>query len=150
MPGRCSARVMCAVSILLLLGSAHAAGSLKDDLAALEGVWVSKAVKDTERKSSGVLKLQFTPAKDGALSGRGSLEIKTKRGGATSSSTRTFTFKLVEQDGKRTIVAPGPSGTGLSLTYRFKGDQLLLSGEVVSRRISYNLQNVALRRPAAK
>jgi hypothetical protein len=138
----------CVVSVLVLISAARA-GTLKDDLAALEGAWVSGTVKDADRKSSGTIKLQFTAAKDGALSGRASIEIKTKRGGSTSSS-RIFTFRLVEKDGTRKILAPGPRGTGLSLTYRLQGAQLILSGKVASQQLSYNLKDVALQRPASK
>jgi len=137
------------MSVLVLFGAARAGGSLKDDLTALEGGWLSKSVKDADGRGSGIIKLQFSGAKD-ALGGRGSLEIKTKRSGSTSSSTRTFTFRLVGQGGNRTIVAPGPRGTGLSLTYRLKGDTLILTGEIASPRVSYNLQNVALRRATTK
>jgi hypothetical protein len=123
---------------------------LKEDLAILEGVWISKSVKDADRRGSGVIKLQFAPAKDGVLGGRGSLEIKSKRNGSYTSSNKTFPFKLVEKDGKRSIVATGQRGSGLSLSYRIKGDQLILSGEVASQRISYKLQNVPLKRVAGK
>jgi hypothetical protein len=138
------------VTLLVLVGSARAAGTLKDDLAALEGAWISGKVKDADKKGTGTIKLQFRGAKDGALKGRGSLEVKTKRTGSTGSSTRTFTFRLVEKDGARRIVAPGPNGTGLSLTYRFHDGKLILSGEIVSQQISYNLKDVPLKRPATK
>jgi hypothetical protein len=135
---------------MALIGSAHAAGTLKDDLAALEGTWVSGPVKNADRKGTGTIQLKFMGAKDGALRGRGNLEIKAKRGGSTSESRRVFSFRLVEKDRTRTIVAPGARGAGISLTYRLEDGKLIVSGEVVSQRLSYNLQNVALARPATK
>jgi len=147
MPGRRIVGLSC-VSVLVLSGGTQG-GTLKDDLTALGGSWVSKAVKDADGRGSGIIKLQFSGAKD-ALGGRGSLEVKTKRSGSTSSSTRIFTFKLVQQGGNRAIVAPGSSGKGLSLTYRLEGDKLILTGEIASPRVSYNLQNVALRRATTK
>jgi hypothetical protein len=127
-----------------------AAGTLKEDLAALEGAWISGPVKDVDRKGSGTIKLQFTAMKGSALKGRGSIEVNTKRNGSTYSSTRTFTFRLVEKEGVRNIVAPGPSGTGLSLRYRLQGGRLILTGDISSQSLSYKLRKVTLKRTGAK
>jgi predicted Zn finger-like uncharacterized protein len=117
-------------------------GTLQGDLAALAGLWVSGPVPGAGGQGTGTVKLRLTQA------GKGNLEVLTRQGGRSSSSTRSFTFRLEQQGDTRAIVAPGPLGAGLNLSYRLEGGQLILTGTVTSRRISYNLQNVALRRTA--
>jgi hypothetical protein len=121
---------------------------LRKDLAALKGTWLSGDVNADGGGASATMKLQLSPIA-GTVGGQGNLEIATKRGGRTTSSSRTFKFTLGQKGETRLLVAPGLRGTGLVFTYRFDGEQLVVSGKVGSGAVGYTLKNVALRRVSA-
>ncbi len=131
-----------------------AGGSLEEDLAALKGTWESGSVGADGGGAMGTVKLSITP-QPGNRSGRIRLEIATKQGGRTTSSTSNYSFTLEQKGRERILVTSirrGVRGTvrGMAFIYRFEDGQLILSGAIASGRITYTLKNVALRRIAAE
>jgi hypothetical protein len=124
------------------------------DLAALKGTWQSGPVGADGGGAAGTIKLNISP-QPGSQGGRLRLEIATKQGGRTTSSTMNYSFTLQQKGGDRLLVTTirrGVRGTvrGLVFSYRFEGGQLLLSGVIATNRIAYTLKNVALRRTSAE
>jgi S1-C subfamily serine protease len=137
-----------------LAAGPDAGGSLEEDLAALKGTWESSSVGADGGGATGTVKLSITP-QPGNKGGRIRLEIATKQGGRTSSSTSNYGFTLEQKGRERILVTSirrGPRGTarGMVFIYRFEDGQLILSGAIASGRITYTLKNVALRRTAAE
>jgi len=131
-----------------------AGGSLEEDLAALKGTWESGSVGADGGGATGTVKLSITPL-PGNRGGRIALQIATKQGGRTTSSTSNYSFTLEQKGRERILVTSirrGPRGTarGMVFIYRFEDGQLILSGAIASSRITYTLKNVALRRIAAE
>ncbi len=124
------------------------AAGLQGDLAALKGTWQSGEVNADGGGATGSLKLLISPSAN-RQGGRVKLEVATKRGGLTTNSSSTHNFTLSQKGDTRLIVATGLRGTGFVLSYTFEGDQLVVSGKVVSRRITYTLSKVALRKTSA-
>lgn len=127
---------------------------LEGDLAALKGTWESGSVGADGGGAAGTLKLNISP-QPGNHSGRLRLEIATKQGGRTTSSTANYTFTLEQKGGERILVTAirrAARGTvrGMVFIYRFDGGQLVLTGVIASGRITYSLKNVALRHTAAE
>jgi hypothetical protein len=96
-------------------------------------------------QGTGTVELTFIPHAE-QMGGLGKLKITTRRAGRSTSSTQSFSFSLQQKGDRRLIVSSGLRGTGLTLDYRFEDFQLILTGRVVSRRVGYTLQNVALKR----
>ncbi len=129
-----------------------AGSSLEEDLAALKGTWESGSVGADGGGAMGTVKLSITP-QPGNRGGRIALQIATKQGGRTTSSTSNYSFTLEQKGRERILVTSirrGPRGTarGMVFIYRFEDGQLILAGAIASGRITYTLKNVALRRIA--
>jgi S1-C subfamily serine protease len=127
---------------------------LEGDLAALRGTWQSGPVGADGGGAAGTVKLSISP-QPGSRGGRLRLEIATKQGGRTTSSTSNYSFTLEQKGNERILVTAirrGARGTvrGMVFIYRFEGGQLILTGAIASARIAYTLKNVALRRTAAE
>ncbi len=124
------------------------------DLAALKGTWQSGPVGADGGGAAGTLKLGISP-QPGSRGGRLRVEIATKQGGRTTTSTLNYSFTLEQKGSERflvTAIRKGVRGTvrGMVFIYRFEGRQLILSGVIASGRLAYTLKNVALRRTAAE
>ncbi|HTU18065.1 MAG TPA: trypsin-like peptidase domain-containing protein [Gemmataceae bacterium] len=130
------------------------ASSLAEDLAALKGTWESGSVGADGGGATGTVKLSITP-QPGDRGGHIRLEIATKQGGRTTSSTSNYSFTLEQKGSERLLVTTirrGVKGTvrGMIFIYRFEGDQLILTGVIASTRLTYKLENVPLRRTSAE
>jgi hypothetical protein len=127
------------LAVLAFLTFTHyASADEKAEMGKIAGSWESGDVKDSDGKGTGVIKLTLT------ADGHGDLEIAAKRGKSSSSSKRSFTYHVVEKENEKVISC----GIGVNLAYRIENDSLILTGTVASRRISYELTNVALKRAA--
>jgi S1-C subfamily serine protease len=122
---------------------------LQGDLAKLRGIWESGDVNADGGSATGSLKLHIGSFRRGTSSGRIRVEVSTKQAGRTTTSKLTYNFTLTQRGDQRVLVATLAGSSGIIFTYSFDGDELVVSGKVLSRRISYTLSNVSLRRTAA-
>jgi hypothetical protein len=78
------------------------------------------------------------------------VDIVSKQGGKENTSRASYNFTLRQEGSNRLIVTIALSGTrGVVFVYNFDGDDLIVSGKVLARRIVYSLSNVSLRRTSA-
>jgi hypothetical protein len=130
-------------------GGPPANSQLQKDLAALRGSWQSGEVKGERGGATGIVKLHISPLRSG-LNGRIRFDISTKESGGTTTAQSTHTFTLTQRGSDRLLVALASGRTrGIILTYSFDGDDLVLSGKIVTPRAVYNLSAVSLRRTSS-
>ncbi len=137
----CVALVAC---VFALAGPLNAGAPLQQDLTSLEGVWESGPVKDSDGKGTGTLKLQICRQSGDARRAR-QARNRRQKGWLLEHVQPDVYIQAWQKGGGPPDHCAGPIGTGLVLTYTLEDGKLVLSGPVVSHRVSYELHNVAMR-----
>jgi hypothetical protein len=117
----------------------------------MRGSWQSGEVSTENRSRTATVILHINP-RLGSIKGRINIDIATDVIARKSTTRLTYNFALTERNGLRVIAGNFLKPVNrevLSLAYKQKGDQLVISGSITLRGRVYNLSNVAMLRISA-